>query len=210
MKKWIIRGSFLLILLLLFVIWSNSKIENDTQYKVFDVVDKVPEMQTGLLLGTSRLLQNGQMNPYFAYRIDAAETLYKAGKIKYIIASGDHSRKNYNEPLDMKEALIKRGIPENVIFLDYAGLRTLDSVIRSNAVFSQDSLLVISQKFHNQRAVFIAASNGIAAYGFNATDVDKASGIKTQIREYFARAKVFIDIWLNTGPKYYGDKITIP
>ena len=107
----------------------------------------------GLLLGTGKFLKNGCKNLYFFNRIDATEQLYKSGKIQYILISGDNSTKNYSEPEDMQAELIKRGIPADKIVLDFAGFRTLDSVVRAKEIFGQNSFIIISQKFHNERAM---------------------------------------------------------
>ena len=160
-------------------------------------------------MGTAPNLVNGYQNYYFTYRIEAATKLYQSGKVTHFILSGDHSKKNYNEPEAMKQALIKNGIPENVIYLDYAGFRTLDSMIRAKEIFGQKEFIVVSQEFHNERAVYIARQNGINAYGYNAKDVNKNAGLKTNIREYFARAKVFIDSFFGVQPKFLGEKIEI-
>lgn len=195
---------------LLFVLWSNYLIEKDTAEYVTSEISKLPNEKTGLLLGTSKTLKDGLKNLYFYYRIDAAEALYKAGKIKYILISGDNSTKNYSEPEDMQAELVARGIPQDKIFLDFAGFRTLDSVVRSKEIFGQKSFIVISQKFHNERAVYIAQKFGIKAYGYNAKDVNKYAGIKTKIREKFARAKVFVDLIFGVKPKFAGEKVVIP
>lgn len=161
------------------------------------------------MLGTSKTLKNGRKNLYFWYRIDAAERLYKSGKIQHIIVSGDNSRKDYNEPENMKLALIARGIPEERIYENFAGFRTLDSVVRAKEIFGQTSLIIISQKFHNERAIFLAQQKGITAYGYNAQDVPQNTGLKTKIREYFARVKVFYDLYLGVEPKFGGEQILI-
>jgi SanA protein len=122
-------------------------------------------------LETSKFLKNGQINLYYQNRILAAIELYKAGKIKYIIVSGDNSVANYNEPLDMKNDLVLLGVPDSLIYLDYAGFRTFDSVMRANKIFGQDKFFVISQLFHNERTVFIARHYDIEAFGYNAKDV---------------------------------------
>ena len=208
-KKTFIFCFTLLLFLAAITFYFNQRIINSSKEFVYDQVDELPKTNVGLLLGTSPKLTNGQNNWYFTYRIDAAEELYKKGKINYIIASGDHGREEYNEPEAMKNALIERGIPAEKIFLDYAGFRTLDSVLRCKEIFSQNEITVISQKFHNERAVFIAHENGMTAYGFNAKDVNKNYGFKTNVREYFARVKVFIDILTGKEPKYYGAKIRV-
>jgi SanA protein len=150
------------------------------------------------------------MNPYYANRINAAAILMKAGKIRYLIISGDNSRKEYNEPEEMRKDLMRSGIDSSFIFLDYAGFRTFDSMIRLKEIFSQTSVTVISQSFHNQRAIYIASKEGINAIGFNAKDLSKSLGFKVQLREKFARVKMFLDFWTGKQPIYLGKKITIP
>lgn len=204
---------FLLIVVagaLLFIWWANYRIESKTKDFVTSGISKLPNEKVGLLLGTSKTLASGFPNLYFKYRIDATAELYKAGKIQNVIVSGDNSHKDYNEPKDMKLELIKAGIPEDRIFEDFAGFRTLDSVIRARDIFGQKSYIVISQEFHNERAVFLARKNGIDAYGYNAADVNKYYGFKTNLREYLARAKVFVDFFTGKEPKYRGEKILIP
>jgi SanA protein len=193
----------------LFVWWANHKIETETKNFVSYDIQKLPNEKVGLLLGTSKILKSGWKNLYFFNRIDAAEQLYKSGKIKYILISGDNSTKDYSEPEDMQAELLKRGIPADKIVLDFAGFRTLDSVVRAKEIFGQNSFIIISQKFHNERAVFLAQHYGIKAYGFNAKDVNKYFGFKTKVREYFARAKVFVDFLLGVEPKFGGEKVEI-
>ncbi|HRG37924.1 MAG TPA: ElyC/SanA/YdcF family protein [Bacteroidia bacterium] len=203
--------SFLILIVsaFIFTYWANYKIKNTAKPFVFDQVNDVPEVNVGLLLGASRLTANGYENFYFNYRINAALELFHAGKIKYIIVSGDNSRKTYDEPTDMKNALISGGVPDSVIYLDYAGFRTFDSVIRSKEIFGQTKITVISQKFHNERAVFIARNNGIEAYGYNAQDLHGRFAKGTNRREFFAKAKVFLDMLIDREPKFLGEKIQI-
>ncbi len=209
-KKIFFWGLLFVGLCLAFVFWSNYKIENASKDFVFNDLNKIPNQKVGLLLGTSKTLSNGNPNAYYVRRIEATAELYKAGKIKYVIVSGDNSVKNYNETEDMKFSLMEKGIPESHIFEDFAGFRTLDSVVRAKEIFGQDSITVISQKFHNERAIFLAQKNGITAYGYNAKDVNKAYGFKTNLREKFARAKVFVDLLFGIEPKFGGEKIVIP
>ena len=208
-KKIIIYGLIFLGISVLFVWWANHKIETETKNFVSYDIQKLPNEKVGLLLGTSKILKSGWKNLYFFNRIDAAEQLYKSGKIKYILISGDNSTKDYSEPEDMQAELLKRGIPADKIVLDFAGFRTLDSVVRAKEIFGQNSFIIISQKFHNERAVFLAQHYGIKAYGFNAKDVNKYFGFKTKVREYFARAKVFVDFLLGVEPKFGGEKVEI-
>ncbi|MDO5616815.1 MAG: ElyC/SanA/YdcF family protein, partial [Cruoricaptor ignavus] len=123
---------------------------------------------------------------------------------------GDNSQKHYNEPEDMMNELIARGVPRDKIYQDFAGFRTLDSVVRAKEIFGQKALIIVSQKFHNERAVFLARKNGIKAYGYNAKDVNKSAGFKTNVREKFARAKVFFDFLFGVKPKFGGQEIVIP
>src|SRR5690606_3791527 len=128
-------------------------------------------------------LKSGFVNRYYQYRIDAAVALYKAGKVDYFIVSGDNGTKDYNEPEDMKNDLIAHGIPEERIYLDFAGFRTLDSVVRMEKIFGQRSFTVVSQEFHNRRAIYLAQRQGYDAVGLNARDVTAGYGFRTQVRE---------------------------
>ncbi len=187
----------------------NWKIPHDTESFVFDTVDSVPPQKAALVLGAARYLGDRQ-NLYFTYRIQAAKELYEAGKVKVFIVSGDNSRKDYNEARDMRDALVEVGIPDSIIHCDYAGLRTLDSVVRMKEIFGQDSFIVVSQKFHNERAIFLVRHYDLTAYGYNAKDVALSRlSYRTKIREVFARVKVFVDIATGKGPKYLGDPIEI-
>ena len=124
--------------------------------------------------------------------------------------SGDNRRNDYNEPEEMKQALIATGIPEQQIILDYAGLRTLDSVIRAHLIFGLERFTLISQEFHNERAIFLAQQNHLQVIGYNAQDVSAYAGFKTNLRELLARVKVFMDIITDKAPKHLGEKVEIP
>jgi len=197
------------IIIISIVLSADNTIERSTDSFVYNDLKLIPHNRVGLLLGTSKLLRSGLSNQYFSNRIKAAVELYKFNKIEYIVISGDNSEKYYNEPLDMKNELIKNGIPESKIFLDYAGFRTYDSVVRLNKVFGQKSFTVISQEFHNRRAIYIAKHLNLQAIGYNAKDVNVYNGFKTKVREKFARVKVFIDILINKEPKFLGHPIEI-
>ncbi|PWN61428.1 SanA/YdcF family protein [Chryseobacterium oncorhynchi] len=214
MKK-IITNIFKFFLLLfvagiIFIAWANYSIKNESAPLVSYNIKDVPEAKTALLLGTGKTLSNGMPNAYFYNRIKAATDLYKSGKIQYIIVSGDNSSKDYNEPEDMQFALVQQGVPQDRIILDHAGFRTLDSVVRAKDIFGQTKIVIISQKFHNERAVFLAQKNGMKAFGYNAEDVNKYAGLKTNIREYLAKAKAYWDLLLGVEPKFGGEKIIIP
>lgn len=193
-----------------FIIWANRTICTVTAPFISDHTDSLPTTNVALVLGTSKFLKNGQPNPYFSHRIKAASKLYHQGKIKYLIVSGDNKQTNYNEPAQMKKDLIALGIPASRIYSDYAGFRTLDSIIRAKTVFQQQKFIIVSQRFHNERAVYLARRKGIEAYGYNATDVNRYAGLRTRVREILAKAAVFVDITIGTQPKFLGETITIP
>ena len=204
-NKWTI-GSF--VLLIAFILFSNWIIISSAKESIYSTVSETPEgNKVALLLGTSRYTVKGYTNLYFKYRINAAVELYRAGKIKHIIVSGDNSLKEYNEPKQMQQALIQKGVPESAITLDYAGFRTLDSVVRGKKVFGQQKFIIISQKFHIERALFIAHKYGIDAIGFAALDPPEKYSIKTKVREVFAKTKAVIDLYIiNKKPKFLGKK----
>lgn len=189
---------------------ANWRVNAFSQLFIGADMAQLPPQKVALLLGTTPRLTDGRNNLYFDYRIQAAAKLYHAGKIRHIIASGDNRKHGYNEPDEMKKALMALGVPAEKITADYAGLRTLDSVLRARDIFGQQSYVVVSQKFHNERAVYLARHHGIDAVGFNAQDVDKYSGLKTQIREYLARVKMFADLLFGKQAKHGGEKIVIP
>lgn len=191
------------------IFWTDWEISSKSKPYIYTEVDSIPEKEVVMVLGTSKYLGGGYINYYFKYRIDASAELYDAGKAKAFLLSGDNSRKDYNEPEDMRLMLIEKGVPDSIINLDYAGFRTFDSVIRTNKVFGQERFLIVSQPFHAERAVYIARRMGLDAYGFNAQDVGRKAGFKTQVREKFARMKVFVDLLFNKKPKFLGEPIEI-
>ncbi|RXJ49405.1 vancomycin high temperature exclusion protein [Gelidibacter gilvus] len=200
---------FMVILVVAVLVISNYWIIYQAKDDVYSKVNDLPKNKVGLLLGTSKYRVQGGINLYYAYRIDAAVALFNAGKIDYILVSGDNETEYYDEPTTFKNDLIKRGIPEDRIVLDFAGFRTLDSVLRAKEVFGQESFTIISQKFHNERAVYLAKHFNINAIAFNARDVTNRYGLKTRAREYFARVKASIDVLFNVQPKFLGEKIQI-
>jgi len=209
-KKIILIFSLVILIVLSVIVIPNILITQAAKGKTYNVIGKIPYNKVGLLLGTSKYTTKGDYNKYYKYRIAAAVELYKAGKIDFILISGDNGQKEYNEPATIKKDLLKAGIPKNKIFLDYAGFRTWDSIIRAKKIFGQTKLTVISQKFHNERAIYIGKNNNMDIIGFNAQDIPSGK-IKNRmhLREIFARTKLFIDILSNKQPKYLGDTIII-
>lgn len=175
---------------------------------IYHNVQKVPAKKAALLLGTAKYITKGKKNYFYTYRIQAATKLWKAGKVKAIVVSGDNGTKYYDETTTMYKDLIKAGVPAKDITKDYAGFRTLDSVVRAEAIFDLKDYIIISQKFHLERALFIAKAKGQKAIGFMAKDIPgTAAAYRMKAREYLARAKAFLDVYvLHTEPKFYGKK----
>lgn len=179
--------------------------------KVFGNAAEIPSCRAALVLGTNPHTATGRSNYFFTTRMKAAADLYKSGKVKKLIVSGDNHVKTYDEPTSMRDALMNLGVPESAIVLDYAGFRTLDSVVRAKEVFGQEQLIIVSQRFHNERAICIAERHGMIAYGYNAKDAKrtKRSLAITVVRESMSRVKMFVDIILKKQPKFLGEKIAV-
>ena len=180
--------------------------------RVFDgaSIDAVPRQRAAVVMGCVRTLPNGLDNLYFLRRIDAAAELYKAGKVDCLIVSGDNHVKTYDEASDMKSSLVEAGVPEAQIVCDYAGFRTLDTVVRAKKVFGLDSFVIVSQSDHVRRAVFTARGFGCDAYGYAAQDVNGRYSIKTTIREQLAKIAAVLDVILRRSPKFLGPREMLP
>ena len=177
----------------------NQIVVNNAEGKVFSDIDNIKYNKVGLLLGTTPQARFDRItNYFFIYRIDAAEQLYKAGRIEKILISGDeNSLDGVNETECMRDSLVERGVPANAIILDGKGYRTICSVINANKVYGLKSFTIISQKFHNERAIYQAEHLGLDVeniLAYNAKDPKSRRAYLTTIREYFARVKMFIDI----------------
>ncbi|MDP3386990.1 MAG: ElyC/SanA/YdcF family protein [Eubacteriales bacterium] len=207
MLKKAIRYS--IILLVLAIILPNLFVELGSRKFTYDELIEIPYNKVGLVLGTTKNTVSGHLNPYYIHRISAAVALFNSGKVDYLLVSGDNSETYYNEPISMMNDLIEQGIPEDRIYLDYAGFRTLDSIVRSKEIFGQESITIISQEFHNKRAISIAHFKGIEAVGYNAKDVSFRIGLKTNFREIFARVKMVYDLIFNKQPRFLGETIDI-
>lgn len=177
--------------------------------RIYDDVKLIPQKKVALLLGSNKYVPDGRENLFYNYRIVAVVDLFTAGKVEYVLISGDNGTAQYSEPDLMKQDLVKAGIASDRIYLDYAGFRTWDSVIRANKVFLEDDFVIVSQSFHNERALFIARANGINAIAFNARDVPVARSLRIWLRERLARVLVVIDAVVNRDPKFLGDTIKI-
>jgi SanA protein len=209
-RRFLIAVLLLISAFIAVVIYANATAIWASRGRLFSDISQIPVTKVGLVFGTTDRVA-GRENPYFRYRMDAAMSVWKSGKIETLIVSGDNRNQFYNEPEKMRQALIERGVPSNRIVCDFAGLRTLDSVVRAKEVFGTSSVLFISQRFQNERAIYLAKANGIDAYGFNAQDVDAQTGVKTKIREVGARVKMWLDVnFLNTRPRHLGEKVELP
>lgn len=202
--KWALIAAGLVFCVLLA---SNIWVVKSTEEDVFTNFNDVSGATVALVLGTSNKLTNGLPNPFFNNRIATAAMLYKEGKVTHFILSGDNRTIYYNEPSEMRKALLKWGVPDSVITLDYAGLRTLDSIVRCKEIFGQDKIIIITQPFHSYRALFISHYYNMDAVAIIAQEPIEEAAFKVYFREYFARTKAILDLYiLKTAPHHLGEK----
>lgn len=205
LRKAIRVFGWMLLFASLFILASNIWVVASTQAKILSDFKNLPDSSIALVLGTSNKLTDGSPNPYFSERIKAAAKLYKEGKAIHFLLSGDNRTKYYNEPAEMRKAMLKAGVPETAITLDFAGLRTLDSIVRSKEIFGQNKIIIVTQPFHCYRALFISNFYKIDAVAF--LDKTANSSLKVSVREWFARAKAVLDLYvLKTVPQHLGNK----
>lgn len=179
--------------------------------RCFDEAELVPEAPVAVVLGASPRLADGRANLFFLPRLESAAALFKTGRVKALIVSGDNGTRSYDEPTEMKRLLVQMGVPEARVICDFAGFRTLDSVVRAKEVFGQTRVVFVSQRFHNERAIYLARAAGMEAHGLNARDVSVAVAPKTFLREKLACVKAVLDVTvLKTRPKFLGEKIFVP
>lgn len=208
MRKWFQFGLLSLALLIFGIVVCNRSVKDYAREFVYSSSKDIPRNKVGLVLGTSKFAYNGGINPYFRYRMETAYELYHSGKIEHVIVSGDNHVRGYNEPQQMRDYLIDLGVNSNDITMDYAGFRTFDSMIRVKEVFGQNQVTVISQQFHNERAIYLARKNGIDAIAMNAKTPWYSP--RMRLREYLAKCKAVLDVYvLKTTPKFLGEKIEI-
>ncbi len=184
-----IKSFFLLFetaILLMFL--ANMWVFSLTDGRTYEKISKIPPRETALVLGTSPKMKSGIANPYFTSRMDAVAMLYHHGKIKNIIVSGEKSE-GYDEPAAMKRFLMyQEGIPEEIIVEDPKGFNTHASILRCKNVYKKSNVIIVTQGFHNIRALFFARNNNMNALGFNAMEVSKPESFyRNQFREFFAR-----------------------
>jgi SanA protein len=200
-----VAGVSLLLLALLFVFGADVMCRNAATGKIFRAVESIPANDVALVLGTSKLTARGNPNLHFTQRIAAAAELFHAGRVRHLIVSGDNSVKHYDEPTDMRNALAAAGVPTNAITCDYAGFRTLDSVVRAKTVFGLTNLTIVTEEFHCPRAVWIARRHGLNVVAFAAPDLSFRWSARVKIREALARTLCAADLYvLNRQPKCAG------
>ncbi|MGK7396868.1 MAG: SanA/YdcF family protein [Candidatus Cyclobacteriaceae bacterium M3_2C_046] len=206
-KKLVYLFVFLFFFTIFFAIGCNIWIVSATKKHVYDAIENVPSHMVTVVLGTSKRLVTGADNPFFHFRMQTAANLFKQGKTRHIIVSGDNNTIYYNEPIDMKKALMELGVPEYAITLDYAGFRTLDSIVRSKEIFGQEEFIIVTQEFHTYRAVFISQFYDIRAVAMAAKNLEFKESVSVRIREFFARPKAVLDLYLlHKSPKFLGEK----
>ena len=197
--------------IIVIILVCNVVVVCNAKDKVFDKVEDLPYRKVGLILGTAPVTPWGTHNYYYDYRMEAAIALWQAGKVDYFIVSGDNHSTDYDEPSCMRNSLIVRGVPKERIILDYAGFRTLDSVVRCKEIFGQESITIISQAFHNKRAIYLAEYKDMNAVALNAKDLTcpRSKWLKIHSRELLARVKMFIDLVVGKQPRFLGEKVEI-
>ncbi len=210
LRKALIAACILLMLCGATLLAARVVVGHAARGRTYTDVSLIPHRHVGLVLGCPKRLYGGWSNPFFENRMTAAAQLYQSGKEDYLVVSGDNHIQGYDEPTDMKNTLVEMGVPKDRIYLDYAGLRTLDSVVRVKQIFLQDNVTIVSQHFHNQRAIFLANHHGIDAIGFDAPDVAPEYAFKTLVREQFAKVKAVLDVYvLHTQPHFLGRRIMV-
>ncbi len=206
--RWI-AAAFVLVTALVFS--AEAWIARGTAPKCSADLEKLPQVPVAVVLGTTPTIASRWRNLYFDARIESAAKLYHAGKVRALIVSGDNGTYDYDEPAIMKEQLVALGVPAERIVCDCAGFRTLDSVVRAKQVFGQSRVIFVSQRFHNQRAIYLAQHHGMEAWGFDAADPPSEMTLRTRLREKFACVKALLDMHvLGTRPRFLGDPIAVP
>ena len=211
---WILTkfGSFILLSVLILILAAEGYTNARANDYCHDEAGNCRQGDVGLVLGCSKRLSKNRANAYFTGRMQAAAELWKSGKLRCIIVSGDNREVYYNEPRDMKDELVRLGVPEDKIVCDYAGLRTFDSVVRANRVFGADKMTIISQSYHVKRAVTTARHLGLDAEGYKAplVPLKRSAWLRQFLRERAARVAMIFDLCIGTEPRHMGSRIALP
>jgi SanA protein len=208
LRSWWVRGPLAVALALtLWLAFKAHRIESTVAPFITAKRADLPRLPVALVLGCSKLLPDGRKNLFFERRIEAATELFHGGQVRFLLVSGDNGRVGYDEPSDMRAALVAAGVPADRIVLDHAGFRTLDSVVRAKQVFGLERLIVVSQRFHNERAVYLARAHGVEAYGYDAKDVGGVEGLTVRLREVVSRLAAVLDVEvLHSSPRFGGPR----
>lgn len=186
-------------------LWSDRICRSAATGRIFRSANQVPRNDVALVLGTGKTTRKGNPNLHFTQRINTAVELYRSGKVQHLLVSGDNHIASYDEPTDMLNALVAAGIPTNAITRDYAGFRTLDSVVRANSVFGLKKFTIVTEEFHCSRALWIAQQRGLNAVAFAAPDLNPRWSLRVKARESLARVLCGLDLYvLNRSPKFPG------
>lgn len=203
--RWLVMG---VVGFLLIGLGANRWVINSTDAYLYTDLALLPTTDVGVVLGTSNYARDGGRNLEFQGRMIAAAELYRNGKVKHLIVSGANPDQTYNEPRQMRRALIALGVPGESITMDFAGFRTLDSVVRAQTVWGLQRFTIITQRYHSYRALFIARKLGMRdAVGYTARIGESAAfGNRHPARETVARLKAVLDLFLlNTQPRFVGE-----
>lgn len=193
--------------MLLLGIAANAWVVGSTRALIYDDTARMPVYDVAVVLGTSPYTHTGNPNALFSHRIKAAAQLYHRGRVRHILVSGANPSKAYNEPREMYQALRRHGVPDSAITLDFAGFRTLDSIVRAKRVFGLHAFVIVSQRYHEYRALFLAQHEGIEAIGYIWPKEDRRQSLRTETREYLARIKAVLDLYvLHTRPRFLGPR----
>lgn len=189
------------------IAWSDHACQIAARDRLFRSIETVPANDVGLVLGTAKTTKRGNTNLHFKQRIEAAAALYRSGRVRHLLVSGDNHIAGYDEPTDMRDALIAAGVPESAITRDYAGFRTLDSVVRAQTVFGLERFTILTEEFHCPRALWIARRHGLDAVAFAAPDLSVRWSLRVKVREQLARAWCAVDLYLlHRNPKFPGPR----
>lgn len=203
--RWLLAMAILMGIGVLAVVSADLACRSAASGKIFRTTASVPTNDVALVLGTSKQTARGNPNLHFTQRIEAAAELFQSGKVRHLIVSGDNSVKSYDEPTDMRDALVAAGVPTNAITCDYAGFRTLDSVVRAKTVFGLTNFTIVTEEFHCPRAVWIAQRHGLNVVAFAAPDLSARWSARVKLREALARTWGALDLYvLNRQPKFSG------
>jgi SanA protein len=205
MLRLVFAGAALALVAFGMMLWADHVCRSAANERVFRSVETIPANDVGLVLGTGKLTSSGRPNLHFTQRINAAVELYRSGKVQHLLVSGDNHIASYDEPTDMMNALVAAGIPANAITCDYAGFRTLDSVVRASTVFGLKKFTIVTEEFHCPRALWIAQQHGLNAIAFAAPDLSARWSLRVKARESLARVLCGLDLYvLNRSPKFPG------